>query len=332
MGRRLRNGASLALVLALSACGGGDSGGPPPSSGPAPTPTPSPSPSPTPTPSPTPSPTYTPFANLTGDRSLAVGCTAYVGRPPLGVPGVEGFASFGNNGLITFTQATESYRVFTPNNVSSVFGPSALQTQTDPNVIRYTKPSPRTPGATENFFIATPVVGGQGFVYTRGAFINIEGDETTGTQARTQAFCVTGVPTINTDLPPGPTVTFTGFEVRGTVFDARNGTLRIGTINGTEAALVVDLTTGNANFSFAVDTSFGGTPTRIGTYQGSGGLNEATSGLAGNFDTGGGLGSIDGGFFGPQGSEFAYVFNYRLDQNFDGANELFFVGTVAGRR
>lgn len=326
-----RKGAALALVLALSACGGGESG-PPPSSGPGPTPSPSPSPSPSPTP--TPGPSYTTFANLTGDRSFVTSCTAYVPRGALGVPGAEGIQGHATDGLLTYTQATQSYRVFTPNNVSSLFGPGDLQTSTNPNVIRYTKPSPRTAGATENFSIVTPVPGTQGLTYTRATFINIEGDAGSGTQARTQAFCVTGVPTINTDLPAGPIVNFSQFEVRGTVFDARSGALQVGTINGTQSALGVNLTNGQVTFSFAVDATFSGssTPTRVGVFQGTGSLVEQTSGLIGTIEASGPPGFVRGGFFGPQGGEFAYVFTYGLDQDFNGVNELFVVGTVAGRR
>jgi len=247
---------------------------------------------------------------------------------------VEGIQGHATDGLLTYTQATQSYRVFTPNNVSSVFGPGDLQTSTNPNVIRYSKPSPRTAGATENFTIATPVPGTQGLTYTRATFTNIEGDAGSGTQARTQAFCITGVSTINTDLPAGPIVNFSQFEVRGTVFDARSGALQVGTINGTQSALGVNLTNGQVTFSFAVDAIFSGssTPTRVGVLQGTGSLVEQTSGLIGTIETGGPPGFVRGGFFGPQGSEFAYVFTYGLDQDFNGVNELFIVGTVAGRR
>ena len=329
MQSKLVRTAALAAALVVSACGGGDSGGTPPTSGGGPAPNPTPSPTSTPTSTPTPGPSYTAFADLTGDRSLVTSCVGYIGRGALGVPGLEGLQGHANDGLLTFTQATQSYRVFSPSNASSLFGPGELQASSDPNVIRYARPSTFIPGATETFSLVTPVVGGQTLTYTRNTFVNFNSTSPTGNQA----YCITGVPTVNTDLPPTPVVTYTRFAVRGTVFDARSGSLRIGDINSSDATMVVNLTTGNFTFSFAADADFGGGSTRVATYQGSGALDERTSGLSGVIEAPGGPpGFVRGGFFGSQGAEFAYVFSYGVDQDFNGINELYVVGTVTGRR
>jgi hypothetical protein len=241
------------------------------------------------------------------------------------VPGLEGIQGHADDGLLAFTQATQSYQVFLPNNASATFGPGDLQAPPDANTILYRKPSPVAAGQNDTFAIVTPTYPTSNAIYMRRTFTNFIANSVAG-------FCITGVPTINTDLPTGPTVSYTEFQVRGAAFDARSGTLIGGAIEGTEASLVVNLQTGNLDFSFAVDANLQGTPTRIGTFSGQGGLILETSGLTGVIEANGTFGNIRGGFFGPQGREFGYVFTYGLDQNSDGVNELFVVGTVTGRR
>ncbi|WP_164118243.1 hypothetical protein [Sphingorhabdus sp. Alg239-R122] len=322
--------AGLLSTVALTACGGGDSSSGTPS---VVLPNPSPAPSPTPSPTPTPAPfTYTKFDDLTGDQNFATACEAFIPRADNFAPGREATQVFGADGLITYSAVDEAYTVFTPNNVQQIFGPDD-RAASPSDQITYVKNS-RTQGAFETFTIFRTLAFPNDYV--RRAEINIEGSATSGTQIRSLATCIFGVPTHPDDQPSQTQVSFDDFVISGTVYDARDGTgVKIRGIVGGDASLSVNLSTGVVTSSLRFEAFGSGDTIELGTYSGENTItvNQETSGIFGLMADGNGNEvQINGSFFGPQGSEFGYVFTYSEDKNFDGLNEMFFIGTVIGRR
>ena len=326
--------------VALSSCGG--SGG---SSGtsPAPVVTTAPSPAPTPTPTPTPS-SYTLFDNLTGDQRYTAGCVGYVPRST-GVPFTTGSTRYGPNGPISFAALTQTYTVFTPNNVKETFEPDTLVSGTPAGTKSFLKATSYD-GRPERFSLIRPAPGGTGFDYGRIATIDISGSATpsAGTFIRTSAVCILGVPTRGTDIPPVPSVTFTRFSVNGEAIDNRSGTLITYSLGKSSATMTVDLTTGTLTTTLHLIGSSGASDVDLGSFTTTAFLNPDTAGFFGSMggQPPGGViigvtplgGPIEGGFFGPQGREFGYTIQMSEEKVVMGRSDtvLSLIGTVVGAR
>lgn len=160
------------------------------------------------------------------------------------------------------------------------------------------------------------------------------------------SYCVLGVPTLNTDIPTGPVVTFTTFQVRGRAFVKRPGGMIEYDLSPSTATLAVDMTTGQFTSQLNLVGSNGGSNTSLGIHDIVGNLVESTSGLTGSQasmptpaplpGTGGVIIMpirVDGGFFGPKGVEFAYVFSRQEQENTQAQDVSYsFFGTVSGSR
>ncbi len=332
----MKVGISVTLLSSVMLCSCG-SGGSTAGTGtpPVTTPTPTPTPAVTPTPSPTPTASYTRFDDLVGDQRYAAACTGFT---PGGVDVVipTGITFYNLQGPISYAAAAQTYTVYAPNNVMQTFEPGTLVAGTPVGTKTYSKPSVVSSG-TETFSLIRPAPGGIGLDYGRIATMNISGSPSSGTQARTSAFCVLGVPTRPSDVPPVASVSFTRFRVNGNAFDNSSGALVTYTLSKSTATLSVDLTTGIFTTTLhAIGTTAGGADTDFGTFSGSGSLGISDASLSGAFfsSPAGPLGGpLNGGFFGPQGSEFGYTFTLlRSTVGSPTHTDLALIGMVTGAR
>ncbi len=324
---RLLVSTALLMLAACGGGGGGGGGGAPPTGG---TPTPSGS-APTPAPStPSPSPSYPSFASLTGAQSYSSGCVSF-SPTGTGVAGIQGGPSYQlNSGAVSFNPTGETFTI-----LSNSFGSANRISGSLGGTSAYTKPDTVAPGATQRFDLVQPNPG----VYSRTASVLVQG------QGR-GSYCVLGVPTLNTDTPVGPTVTFTTFAVRGRAFVKRPGGMIEYDLSPSTATLVVDMTTGQFTSQLNLIGSNGGSNTALGTHDIVGNLNLANSGLIGGSatppapaplpGTGGVIVRsirVEGGFFGPRGVEFAYLFTRQEHENTPAQDVSYsFFGTVSGSR
>ena len=271
---------------------------------------------------------------MVGDQTYATACVGYNPRDSR-APIPTAFSFFERMGLISYTAATQTYRVFAPNNVQETFAPADRDGSAAPSTIAFVKPS-TTAGAFERFSLIQPSPGGVATDYLRYSVSDFEGSTTSGTRARTKSYCVLGVPTLTTDIPVASTVSFTRFAVVGEVFDARAGAAISYSLAKSTATMTVDLTTGNfTSVLHLIGTPATGADVDFGTYNEQGSVNVDTAGFGGNsFAAPGAISvGVQGGFFGPQGRDFGYVFStaqYSTGSPSDIV--LTFTGAVVGSR
>ncbi|WP_413740714.1 hypothetical protein [Sphingomonas sp. Sphisp66] len=339
MKKHLPGGVALSL---LAACSGGGGGGDMGGSGgtgsvtPTPTPTATASPTPTPSPSPTPTPSYPLFSALAGDQSYASACTGT--SPATDRAGTLTTTAFyyRGGGPISYAAATQTYTVYSTTNARNSFVPADRDNTAPANVIAFSKPSVNTPG-TERFQIIQPSAGGVSFDYSRTAFMDMSGGPGSGNVARSTNYCILGVPTLLTDIPSAPIVTFTRFAVGGEAQDSTSGHLLVYTLAKSSATMQVDLTTGMIAVSLHLVGTNGGTDKDFGTFSSTTNIDQSNAGFFGVGLIGGvpapGVASLpyQGGFFGPQGKEFAYAFS-KTELDISGRPALTIIGTVNGAR
>lgn len=289
---RIQPLATLALCLALSACGGGGgsvaSTPPPTSTGSVvvtvgerlPTP-----------------PIYTKIADMSGDRTFQTAGIQYtVG---LNVNGTNPQTlAFGNGPQVRYTASDDSYTVTDTSGNSSTFNFTNLVTNPAPpaGVVQYRK----TTGTTvEQFSLSVPSVNGVPLSYTvLGSWLRADTTTTIGTAK----LGFGGAPTQSSDVPRTGNANYsTGI----------GGAL---TQNGTTFSLNANSTaTFSANFAAnSVTTSMtlaglppvlaGSSVAQFGTYTGSGTI--SGNGISGTLSGGSMSGAFSGSFFGPQAAEF----------------------------
>jgi hypothetical protein len=235
------------------------------------------------------------------------------------------------SGYVRYNASDDSYSVLgttflSINRVSGTAGGTLV----------YAKPDTTGTEATVRFDLVQPNPG----TYSRTASVLAQG------QAR-GSYCVLGVPTLSTDIPSATTVAFSTYSVRGRAFDKRSGRLVEYDLAPSTGTLIVNLSTGQFTSRLTLVGAAGATNLALGTYDIEGSLREATSGLSGGpaggpkpAPTPGTVGGItvqsihaDGGFFGPKGVEFAYVFSRSESTGPNPADVSFsFFGTLAGSR
>ncbi|MFD2427815.1 hypothetical protein ACFSUK_05485 [Sphingobium scionense] len=130
-------------------------------------------------------------------------------------------------------------------------------------------------------------------------------------------------------------VRFTQFAIDGIIYDRRTSAIaQQYLVESGVATLSVDLSTGIIRTELTLEgRSTSGAITHVGPYQFSAGIDVNTAGFFGGLATvpNSEIGMLGGGFFGPQGAEFGYVFDYRhIDGT--GSYDLVFKGTVVYRR
>ena len=192
----------------------------------------------------------------------------------------------------------------------------------------------------QRFVIGRPSPGGATLDYLRTIFLRAQpGPGPTNYQ------CVFGVPTLTTDAPGVATVTFAKVGLSGASsayrYDptASPATLTTYSLEKSTATLSVNLTTGAVTSVIHLlgtvqsAAGAGATDVELGTYTGSGTIDQTTGSYSGQFvdSAGNGLFATFGGwFFGPQGREagFAYSIVSRTSSNI----EISSVGTVTAQQ
>lgn len=328
----------VACSCALAGCGGGGDGAAatapvsPPVSSTAPAPTPAPSPAPAPAPPPTPTPTYASFDQLSGDQTYAGNCASYFASSE-NMPTGSDSSFFNRAGPVRYIAATQTYTVAV-NSATRSYSPVDRVSGTSPGVTAFAKTTGRD---ADRFEIAQPSASGVELDYARqGYSLNTTPSFFAGQTDRRVAYCIIGNPPLTTDIPTASIVTFPRLTVRGEAYVRNTGSVVGYTLGKSTATMTVDLTTGRLQTVVRlIGTPTAGSDVELGTYDVGASLNVDTAGFSGGTSPIPGTASfaIDGGFFGPQGKEFGYVF-----RRFEGATgvirntDVTIVGVVFGAR
>lgn len=324
---------TLAFVIGcamLASCEGDDST-PPPTMGGGGTPSPSPTPTPTPTPTPI---SYTRFADLTGDRNFQTACAGVQQGNLQGITASDfGEGISQGRGLEVAFGATNGTWTITGPGFVTAFAPADADPMVTAPSIGFVRTSAN--GFRDRFTIGARPFGTQAVEYVRGSrlFYQVEASRVV------DFFCVLGVPTLINDTRPASTVTYTAFNLGGTMitngptgggqFDLGDSTVTL-SANPTNGQVIARLTLIGRQFTPA---GLSTTQTPLGTYEGT----AVTDGTRTNFSSP--LGSSDrtslnsgfaGWFFGPQGLEAGFAFNIIADAP-DGTR-LTGAGVVTARR
>jgi hypothetical protein len=320
---------ALSLLAACSGGGSTGSGGGTGGGGTVVTPTPSPSASSSP------SPSYPLFSALVGDQNYPSACAGISPRGDrAGIPTVAP-DYLRTGGMISYAAANQTYTVYTTTNARNDFVPADRDLSAPANMIAFAKPSVNTPG-TERFQIAQPAPGGVPSNYSRFAFMDMSGGVGSGNVARSTNYCVLGVPTLTSDVPPPSVVDFVRFAVSGEAQDSSSGHLVVYSLAKSSAALRVDLNTGRFTLTLNLIGTNGGTDRDLGTFSSTNDIDQTRAAIFGTANLGGapapGISPLifAGGFFGPQGREFGYAFSRQSSTN--GDVTLAVAGTVIGAR
>ncbi|NBC37625.1 hypothetical protein GTZ99_13805 [Novosphingobium sp. FSY-8] len=276
----------LMAGLALTGCGGGDSGGGVAS---------------------TPGPTYRTLSQLGGNQTFQSGGVGWtVGSGIIGQSN-QTTQAFGQGVTIAYDAGADSYTLSAPSGgATSVFTPAMVDaTQSTSGRMVW-----RNSATNEQLTIATAQVNGVNLSYTLTG-LWLKPNSSGGTANVYMA--VGGVPTLASDVPRSGSANYTT-SVGGTHVDA-NGAY---TLTGNSSA------TFSANFAagtVATTLSLNGTllggnagapsTVALGSFTGSGTIASGTSGFSGTLtpganNTSGMTGAFSGGFFGPQAVEMAY--------------------------
>lgn len=328
--RAIRVATMMAALLPLAACGGG---GGVASTGP---------PTPVPTPSPSPSPTYTRIQDLSGNQTFVTASTSVVydsqGVARQNATSGYPFGAGANSSAVTlkYFTSSDSY-VVEGYSTSATFTQADLVASGDPKTVVLQKISGGT--VTDVLRQTTPSPGGVDLSYVRfGSWMtthDMTGDPALGGQKRL-TYIMAGVPTIASDVPTTGTASFTATSVIGLATDTTNGA-GFGTgydLSGSTATLSADFAANTVQTSLKLSgIPIGGGASRdFGTFTGSGTIGNSSPTVlyrnifSGTLTTAGpGDAGFSGSFFGPQASEFAYVWTVFQ-------NGLSAEGIVAGKR
>lgn len=303
----------IAGILVLSACGGGGSssgGGAPTGGGGTPTPSPSPSP--------TPSPTYSTYAELTGNQTFALTCAG------LERDSFQAFSSipipFGmDTQTLSYDASADTWTV--SGEVSQTFGPADAVTSTNPLVENYYRID-QTGAPPKTLLIAAPEPGGSKLQYARSMFYQLPNTALGTTQNRN---CVFGVPSDPNDRPSASTVSYTAFDLAGTItrqFD--DNSVASYSLSGSNISVSVNMNTYSVSIAMDVTGTLANSsgsglaasaPNTIdlGTLTATDvGINDEPYGIGGLFnyeDVDKNI-PFEGWFFGPQGKEIGFAITY----------------------
>ena len=291
--------ALLASVALLYGCGEGGGGG---ASGTGGGPTGG-TPGPSPSPSPSPTPTYTTYANLTGDQHFKTACAGFQFNGS--IPGILPATNFGNGTVVDYTAATQTYALSYVA-ANETFGPADIDTSLPPGTLAYKKVGPS--GSTDRLSLSGASLNGVPLDYTR--FFQWSTTQQPGFQS-VQMFCVFGVPTLVTDIPPMSSVSFPSVALVGTAYTG-TGPGAIYSLKHSIATFTVNLATGKVDAALTLigtPTSGGGADITIATVEGTGDIDPSTGGFYGQWTAASRniAGNFGGRFFGPQGKEFGFT-------------------------
>ncbi|WP_137862603.1 MULTISPECIES: hypothetical protein [unclassified Sphingomonas] len=244
-------------------------------------------------------PTYTKFADQTGDQSFTSGCVRVA-------PPNSSTVGFPDTGLaFGYTASTQSWGV-TGDGLSLSFGPADIDTSAPAGYPFYAKPG--IGSFIDRLRIQTAGIVGIGpLEYARvvSVITNATGSSRTYT-------CLIGAPTLVTDLPTTPTVTYNaayGGGATRTILGGATSTLSLGKSGVTLGA---DLLTGQVTATIhLIGTPASGPDIDLGTVTGTANIDPATGGYYGwtwSSPTLSGItGQFSGRFYGPQGKETEFV-------------------------
>ncbi len=291
---------AIALAIAVTGCGGDDSGGSLGTTPPTPTPSPTPSPPP-------PTYSYTKYAALTGDQNFRSACAVVA---LTGNPFQARFATpYGNGVPLSYTAATDTYRA-TVDGVQSTFAPGDRDPAAPAGTQRYLKV---VNGFTERFSIGQPTAAGTALEYVRG--FGLTARDATG-QAN-QFGCIFGVSTFVGDAPAGSNIPFARVSLNGAAYINDAGSMLSYSLAGSTATLAANVVTGTITITLQLvgteqkaSGPVGGIVI-LGSYTGSGSIDTTAGSFSGslvdNVSSPTVNGTFGGWFFGPQGAEGAAV-------------------------
>lgn len=245
---------------------------------------------------PPPAGTYTPLADLTGDRTFQSAGVQYNTAPS----GISGGTSqnFGNGVTIAYTAATDSYLLAAPSGASFNFTPAMVQPPSAPNQLTWVNVT----GTQRNQLLQIVPTSSSGvpFSYT---VLGSWGQFDTTTNLGTIRLAVGGVPTLGTDMPRTGSATYsagTGGTIvsSGTVYNLQgNSTMNFAANfadNSVTLALFLAGIPANTNVGPAIN---------FGPFNGFGSISANTSSFSGTLSGTGATGLFSGAFFGPQAQE-----------------------------
>ena len=315
---------TLSSALILASCGSDGSGG---STGgtPAPSPTPSPSPSPTPTPTPTPTPvaSYSTFDALAGDQNYPTGCAS--AQFPAGLPTVSPATNFGAGLQFTYTAATQVHAL-NGDGISLSFGPA------DHSALNSTANADVWIKGNDDLTLEALTWGGTRMVYNRVSYLDTSKAGTLVAYA-----CITGVPTLDFDVPTSGTAAFPKAGMDAAAFSLNSGTVVNYALSKSIVTFQADFAAKKVTIAAHLIATTSGPPPHtdvdLGTVTGNGTIDAATgrfSGIWSSTDRDA-QGNFAGSFFGPQAQEFGLT--YSVDGK-DGTGTRIFAsyGAINGSR
>nr|WP_275230554.1 transferrin-binding protein-like solute binding protein [Novosphingobium album (ex Liu et al. 2023)] len=247
------------------------------------------------------------------------------------MPIPRGISDFEPEGRIRYDSTSQVYSLLQPN--SSTFYSFAPEDRiaSEAGAIRFQKAMPDNLSA--EFTIENP---GSLLTYARRSDFDLTLNSDGTHRDSDRAFCILGVPTRIDDRPTQPIIDFTSFAFDGVIYDRRSGTAKVYDVDGGTATLRVDLNTGTVTSRLTLrGIDANGAHVEIGPIDYEAGIDASTAGFGGarlNPDPQE-ISQIRGGFFGPQGAEFGYIFNSSRYGGTDiGRFDLYYFGTVVGRR
>ena len=315
----MRHLVSFIALAALGACGGGSGGGSVTTgSGGTVAVTPAAPPAPPP-------PTYVKYAAQTGNQTYQSTCAAN------GSNGADFASPYGQGPALVYTASTDSYLVSGPGlNVS--FGPADVDTTASAGTKVYRRV---VNGLTERLSIVPPRVQGTALEYvasfsvaaraTSGAFLNYA--------------CLTGVPTVETDLPAGSNIPFARVAVSGVAYVTEGSSILSYSLNqGSTGTLAANATNGTVTTTIDLSglllgpTGTSGTPVSFGTHIGSGTIDPPSRTVGGSFTATAGpqsANNFNGWAFGPQAAEGGLMFTMSRTE---GAKRIRIIGSIVAFR
>lgn len=272
---------------------------------------------------------------MTGNQTFKTACGGVEfqgGARPITASDFGEGVSQGRSLDIAFVGSTSTWNITGPAFTTS-FGPSDLSATPPANTVLYQRTN--FVGGTDRFAIAARPFGTQPAEYVRGSRLFI----VPATGRTLDFWCVFGVPTVLSDSRPASTITFTSFNIGGSIsavsstgltqFDLGDSTVTL-TSNPTTGAVTTRLTLVGRQFT---PSGLSTTQTQFGTYDGVATVNGTTDTFRNRLTSSSKV-SVDsnfgGWFFGPQGLEAGFAFNIAVDEP-DGTR-LLGAGAVTARR
>ncbi|MCP5386437.1 MAG: hypothetical protein H6916_06420 [Novosphingobium sp.] len=216
---------------------------------------------------------------------------------------------------VTYDVAAGSYVINAPGGITGIFELSNADPAHSTATTQAFKKTTST--GQQELRVTWPTVGGVPLSYTMfGRFINVAGSDAKAWLA------VGGMPTIASDMPKTGTATYSA-ETAGSIV---SGGVQYDTTTASTATFSANFGTGAISTSLHLIAAPVGSSaaTDFGTFNGTGAIAAGSSAFSGTFAGTTGPGFV-GSFFGPQGAEMGYVYNF-----LSGSNEAF--GGTSGKK